>query len=140
MRVAAHDAMQDDHIGGRQVVLGLGEVHHPPLDLVGEAQGANEFPRRFLVRRRELHVSRTCRAGADKLDLYVADAATDLEHGATGDAAADDVVDDATLCAPQTLAPITIGIVTSSLRVEYLRRVARRAAIAHAVTIERDAQ
>ena len=77
--IAAHDSMEDDHIGGLDVGRVGGDVVEAPLRTLLEAVLLKEPCPLLLVPGGELEVDGARRASLQELDLQLADAAADLE-------------------------------------------------------------
>ena len=110
IRVAAHDAVQHDHVGGRDLAFAGNEVTVEPLDLFLEAVLGHERRCLLVVAVGQLDDRDAGRAKLEQLEPDCADAPADLEHGRTGDAATRQLVDDQLRGLVEPLAPVAAGV------------------------------
>src|SRR5947209_8699115 len=80
LRVAAEDAVEDDHVGRLHGVPPGGEVEDLALNLLGQPLVLQKLGRRTLVCGGQLDVDRPLQACLQQLDLDGAQPATDLEQ------------------------------------------------------------
>jgi two-component system, response regulator PdtaR len=90
--VAADDAVHDDHVGGIDRCFLLGEVAVAPFDQRLGAGLGREGLGLLVVTVRQLDDHRSLRSAAEELEIEVADAASDLEHARTVNAALGELV------------------------------------------------
>lgn len=85
-RVAAHDPVQHDEVGRRDLVRGRGEVDDLPVRTVAHARLGGEASGLVVVCRRELEGEGRSGSAPQQLDPDGAHPATDVEHRGSSEA------------------------------------------------------
>ena len=131
VRVAAHDSIEDDHIGGLHASWIHCDVVKQPLCAYFDARLAHEPHCLVVVAGRELEVRRARRATLQELDLHVADSAADFQDGRPLDAVLLEEREHSLRGLVDALLPIALGRSARHARGEELVTAPRVAATRH---------
>src|SRR5207237_3130727 len=107
----AHDLVEDDRVRGIDPRRFASEVREMMLDPVVDTELRRELARGGFVRGGDLDARRACRAGAQELDLKVADASADLQDRRAADPSCDQQISDRARFTRQTFpaGPARVG-------------------------------